>query len=723
MNNNRWILLPGGLHYLIPVIEEAHKMGLKVATMDYIPENPAHKYADRFFNADVTDYHAMLEIAQSLPATGILAFAVDPAVVTAAKVAEKLNLPTIGPSESIEILQNKACFRNFLKNNGFNTPHWISIADNVAIEDIIMMIDAETGWPAIIKPVDSAGSKGVSIARNSGDIPSAVENARKFSRSANIIIEEFISPLLDPSDSETFILDGKIEFISFSRQLFDSSSPNPFVPAAYEWPSLLTPCQKEDARNELQRLLSLLRLQTGLLNIELRYSSDGRLFLMEVAPRGGGNRLAEMLEHHCGVRLIRAAISAAIGENSCEIRPYLSPLFPPRRVSEMLLFVKNETEWHKPLIPLALQSRLIAEEYWITEGEPVKPFTGANRTLGLIQFFGPLPDLGLSSSWKPKPIGGFIGFDLYYPPILPERHGILMNSGRAALISLLKNIPQCRAVRLPEYYCPGVAHYLRKEGYEIIFYPIDNNLEISNLTSLNSKSEIVILVNYFGVKNDYLHKVAPILSNQTNIIIDNCQAWFAPQIKDISSFYSSAKFFNVPDGGLAVGPIPYDTHHLTAGVSYDKMLPLLMRADIDPESAYDTFRKMRSEAEEAPPMRISRLSESILRSQNFNEISRIRNDNFLTLHRHLSSLNLLTPALDADPIAPLVYPFMIKDGQRLRNHLIENRIYAASYWPGLSFPSAEALSQMIVPLPIDQRYDFSDMNRILDLIANFLTSH
>ena len=103
-------MLLGGLRYLLPVIEVAHKLGLHVITCDYLPDNIAHKYSDEYHNVSIIDKEAVLHLARKLEIDGIMSFAVDPGVVTAAYVQEQIGLPAFGPYESVCILQDKARF-------------------------------------------------------------------------------------------------------------------------------------------------------------------------------------------------------------------------------------------------------------------------------------------------------------------------------------------------------------------------------------------------------------------------------------------------------------------------------------------------------------------------------------------------------------------------------------------------------------------------------------
>ena len=84
------LLLLGGSRYILPVIEAAHKLGIYVITCDYLPDNIAHKYSDEYCNVSIIDKDAVLSAAEKLNIDGIMSFACDPGVTTAAYVAEKL---------------------------------------------------------------------------------------------------------------------------------------------------------------------------------------------------------------------------------------------------------------------------------------------------------------------------------------------------------------------------------------------------------------------------------------------------------------------------------------------------------------------------------------------------------------------------------------------------------------------------------------------------------
>ena len=377
MQKQKKLMLLGGLRYLIPVIEAAHKLGIYVITCDYLPDNIAHKYSDEYCNISILDKDAVLNAARRFQIDGIMSFAVDPGVVTAAYVADKMGLPQTGPYESVCILQNKDKFREFLAQNGFNTPKAKGFSD---LEEALTGID-EFEWPLIVKPVDSAGSKGVKRVDNPEMLKEAAEYAFDHSFSKRIIIEEFIEQEGCSSDSDCFSVDGELKFVSFSAQRFDSGAPNPYTPSAYSWPSTMTKGQEAELTSELQRLLTLLGMKTSIYNVETRIGKNGKAYIMEVSPRGGGNRLAEMLRFATGVDLITNAVRAAVGD---EVVGITQKNYNGHWAEVVLHSDKDGSFVGLDIDQMFYQKHVKQVDLWVKENDKVSAFRGANDAIGTL---------------------------------------------------------------------------------------------------------------------------------------------------------------------------------------------------------------------------------------------------------------------------------------------------------------------------------------------------
>ena len=370
------LMLLGGMRYLIPVIEAAHKLGVYVITCDYLPNNIAHKYSDEYCNVSILERDKVLEKAKELKIDGILSFACDPGVVTAAYVAEKMGLPSSGPYESVEILQNKGKFRKFLTENNFNVPVAKQYTDiETALNDIAMF-----NWPVIVKPTDSAGSKGVTKVEEKDKLKDAINYALKFSHSNEFIIEDFLEKVGDSSDCDSFSIDGKLKFVSFSAQKFDENCENPYTPAAYTWPTSISKIHQEELTNEIQRLLRLLNMKSSIYNIETRECTNGKAYIMECSPRGGGNRLAEMVRYMTGVDMITNIVKVALGMEPDDIKQQEIK----DNWAEIILHSEKEGTFEKLWISDEISSNIVENDLWIEAGTKVGGFAGANEAIGTL---------------------------------------------------------------------------------------------------------------------------------------------------------------------------------------------------------------------------------------------------------------------------------------------------------------------------------------------------
>lgn len=370
------LMLLGGIRYLLPVIKAAHEQGYYVITADYLPGNIAHKYSDEYVNVSIIDKEAVLKAAQEKHIDGIMSFGVDPGVVSAAYVQAKMGLPVFGPYESVCILQNKDRFRAFLTENGFNVPKARSYSDLAEVAK-----DAEGfEYPVIVKPTDSAGSKGVSRVDGPEALLAAAGYAMDKSLSGKIIIEDFIEKQGCSSDTDSYSENGNLKFVSFNAQHFDLKAANPYTPAAYSWPSTFTAEQENYLTSEIQRLIGLLQMKTNIYNIETRIGTNGKPYIMELTPRGGGNRLCEMLRFATGTDLITPMTRYIVGDSvpAVEQKPYLG------HWAEVILHAEKDGRFEGIEIAAGFKGEVVEEDLWVEKGEEVHSFMGANDAIGTL---------------------------------------------------------------------------------------------------------------------------------------------------------------------------------------------------------------------------------------------------------------------------------------------------------------------------------------------------
>ncbi len=315
-----------------------------------------------------------------------------------------------------------------------------------------------------------------------------------------------------------------------------------------------------------------------------------------------------------------------------------------------------------------------------------------------------------------KEIGGYFNLELTNRGGFLHDDGMLLNSCRNALEFVLLSLKPKR-IWLPKYTCDSVLQPVKHLKLEYIFYSIDTNLEILDV-SLN-EGDVLLYTNYYGIKDAYTKELANKYGQQ--LIIDNAQSYYSERIKGIATIYSPRKFFGVPDGGIAYVDNP-TKNKFKQDKSYDRCKHLLRRYDEPASEGYPDFRENDDKLDNNPILLMSELTKAILRNVNYEDVAKIRITNFFALHNFLSNYNQISIDLE-DIKCPLVYPYLTNKGIKLHKRLIANKIYVATYWPNIfdwcnSDDFEILLAENSLPLPIDQRYDSTDMNIIINVIKN-----
>ncbi len=372
------LLILGAMQMHIPIIKRAKERGIYVITCDYIPENEGHKYADEAYFDSTTDFDAVLKLAKKCNVDGIMTFNSDPAALTAAYVADQLNLPSSG-YEAVKIMSEKDEFRKFLRSNNFNVPHF---GNYTSIEELIGDLD-KFNFPVMLKPVDSSGSKGVVRIDRKEDVTTHFEKAMSFSRCKRIIVEEFIEGAGAQMHGDAFVNDGKIEFIYLGDHHFDSKINN-LVPISTTFPSLHTAEDLKRVEDEVSRFISKVGYKQGGINIEARISSsNNKVYLIEVGARNGGNFTPKVIEYASNFSFIDAWLDAVLG---CDFKVQQTD----KKGCYAYMIMHSSTSGILKSIEISdLLCPKILERYdYVNKGGNVASFIGANAAVGvlLVQF-------------------------------------------------------------------------------------------------------------------------------------------------------------------------------------------------------------------------------------------------------------------------------------------------------------------------------------------------
>lgn len=318
-----------------------------------------------------------------------------------------------------------------------------------------------------------------------------------------------------------------------------------------------------------------------------------------------------------------------------------------------------------------------------------------------------------------KEIGGYFELELSQKE---EYHNdlIKLNSGRNCFKYILK-AQKPKKIYIPNFICNSVIEPLEELCISYEFYNINENFEIVQNLHVQ-ENEKLIYVNYYALKSQYIQKLVNKYADK--LIIDNTQAFFEKPLENIDTIYSPRKFFGVSDGGYLSTSKTLE-EKLETDESYAKSIQLLGRIDKSASLFYNDYQKAEERLINQPVKTMSKLTQRILYSIDYDKVQKRRKENFEYLHNELKSINLLKID-DGLEFIPFVYPLLNGGGKcdDMRTKLIENKIYVAKYWnetcerENATNIEKDFVNQ-IIPLAIDQRYDLEDMKRIIETIKAY----
>lgn len=309
------------------------------------------------------------------------------------------------------------------------------------------------------------------------------------------------------------------------------------------------------------------------------------------------------------------------------------------------------------------------------------------------------------------------------------------SSGRAALYQILYYLKQDKGilrVLLPDYLCSSVLVPVKALGLEFAFYQIDESLELEQdiLSKLYGDNTVILLINYFGLKN--LEKQIKAIRNideRAIIIEDDVQAYyeFLKPLRDVDfKFTSLRKTFAIPDGGLVktrhhmpVVDIPNTFGQYKAAAA---LLKSMREGNFNDKIYLEMFEKGESLIDEEIECGMSRIAEKLYYFINDEHVKVRRLNNARYLSEELGKIGVKPLLPLKDGYVPLFIPIALKNRDLVRKAMFKHEIFCPVHWPleGMTVRRGELMSQTELSLIIDQRYGRNDMDKIIAVLKEHL---
>jgi len=296
-----------------PIVERAKQMGIRTICFAWPQGAVCKELCDVFYPVSITKKEEILRICREEHIDGICTIASDVAAPTVAFVAQQMGL-TGNDYEASLRAHDKHQMREALVKAGVNCPKYRVVTRNATIESDGLDL------PLIVKPSDRSGSLGVKKIERWDELEAAVREAEELSIVGEALIEEFIEGR--EISVETISCNG----VHYALQITDKTTTGAphFVELAHHQPSTLPVSTQERIFAVTRKALDALGLTNGAGHSEYKLTNDGRIVVMEIGGRMGGDFIgSHLVQLSTGYDFLQGVIEVALGET---IHPNPQPI-------------------------------------------------------------------------------------------------------------------------------------------------------------------------------------------------------------------------------------------------------------------------------------------------------------------------------------------------------------------------------------------------------------
>ena len=307
------LVLAGGFDK-IALIKILQSQGHEVILADYYDNPPAKKYVDKHFQISTLDETKIYNLAIVEKVDLITTACTDQALLTVAKVSEKMGLPCYIGTETAQKVTNKAYMKKNLFELGIPTAQFI-VLDEL---DNIGVILENMEFPLVVKPCDCNSSKGVVKVTNQLDLKKAIKNAFFYSRTKKAIVETFIK-------GEEISIDAwkdkeGVKILSISKTEKIKTTMGNFTIYRSVYPVDISDPMKIKIQTIAEKICGGFLIENSPVLIQA-IIDDADINVIEFSIRMGGGSKYKLIEYISGVDIMNVYVNRILGDTTQVVLP------------------------------------------------------------------------------------------------------------------------------------------------------------------------------------------------------------------------------------------------------------------------------------------------------------------------------------------------------------------------------------------------------------------
>ena len=299
-------------------------------------------------------------------------------------------------------------------------------------------------------------------------------------------------------------------------------------------------------------------------------------------------------------------------------------------------------------------------------------------------------------------------------------------SGRSALQAIIMEIEDFHTVALPSWCCDSIIQPFIDAGKEIHFYPVYWKDGLIQEIDLNR--DVLFIMDYFG----YTNQTIDLSGYRGTVVRDVTHSIFSFTYLDADYYFGSLrKWCGVWTGGYAW---TRNEHKLPIGEKDDGPYAALRNMAMNMKRNYiegngdKGYLKFFEDAEDClENIGVAPAEDRDIKlalKLDIEGTRRARRTNAEVLRKAFPDWLVFPEMRDSD--CPMFVPVFVPDGKRdaLRRYLIEHEIYCPVHWPASEYHKLDEKTEYLykneLSLVCDQRYAVEDMNRMVEMIHEFI---
>lgn len=326
---NRNLAIVGASYLQLPLIEKAKEMGYVTHVFAWKANDVGETAADFFYPISIVEKDDILEKCREIGICGICSIASDLAIVAVNYVAYHLGLACNSPQSTL-CSTNKHLMRLTFEKGGVPSPR------SMLVDEATELARLSLEYPVIVKPTDRSGSRGIFKLTSAKGLEEAVRTAIAESFEKKALIEEYV-------EGQEY----SVEYISYKKRhrflaltlKYTTGAPH-FIEKGHMEPAPVDAQTLARIQETVTHALDTLGIENGASHTELKIAPDGKIRLIEVGGRMGGDLIgSDLVRYSTGMDFVRMVIEVACGQE-----PDFTPVCSPMPVEVVFLFTREDVD-------------------------------------------------------------------------------------------------------------------------------------------------------------------------------------------------------------------------------------------------------------------------------------------------------------------------------------------------------------------------------------------